>query len=152
MFWRSIPAASGVLARPDDDVPPPRPPRPPRPPSQQTSPSPSAPPPAGDVSGQEQQSLKKFELRTNGRTMRSAVEAVLEEQRHAKPRHMADVVEAAVARDAREKSVKGLRAVLKKRKSVVGLFKRTRTAFDGYSGLVETDFSQLEVLDAVRVV
>lgn len=37
---------------------------------------------------------------------------------------MADVVEAAVARDARGKSGKGLRAVLKKRKSVVGLFKR----------------------------
>ncbi|BGP07817.1 ubiquitin-specific protease doa4 [Rhodotorula toruloides] len=125
MFWRSIPAASGVLARPDDDVPPPRPPRPPRPPSQQTTLSLSAPPPAQRTPEQEQQSLKKFGLGGNSRTMRSAVEAVLEEQRHAKPRHMADVVGAAVARDAREKSGKGLRAVLKKRKSVVGLFKRT---------------------------
>ncbi|BGP31840.1 ubiquitin-specific protease doa4 [Rhodotorula toruloides] len=125
MFWRSIPAASGVLARPDGDVPPPRPPRPPRPPSQQTIPSPSAPPPARSISEQEQQSLKKFDQRLNVRTTRSAVEAVLEEQRHAKPRHMADVVEAAVARDARERSGKGLRAMLKKRKSVVGLFKRT---------------------------
>lgn len=143
MFWRAIPRATDVLARPDsgdppDAAPPLRPPRP-----NTSADIHHAPARALRDGVLEEHSLTKPTRspsrppsRSSG-ALRRAVEAVIAEERRSTPRHMRDVVHAAVKQDRGERGATGFSGLLKKRKSVVSLFKRHAGAADAQDGPLE---------------
>ncbi|GAA5997886.1 ubiquitin carboxyl-terminal hydrolase [Rhodotorula paludigena] len=143
MFWRTIPRATDVLARPDsgdppDAAPPLRPPRP-----STSADIHEAPTRAVRDGVVEEHSLTK-PIRSPSRppsrssgALRRAVEAVIAEERRSTPRHMRDVVHAAVEQDRGERGATGFSGLLKKRKSVVSLFKRHAGAADAEDGPLE---------------
>ncbi|BGP39766.1 ubiquitin-specific protease doa4 [Rhodotorula kratochvilovae] len=126
MFWRSIPRAVDVLARPDaEDYPRAPPARPYRP----DAPPPSAPRADSDSSDDDDEGVDGGTSRPPSRAgaMRRAVHAVMAEERKRAPERMSDVVEAAMDKERcdKEHARGGLTGLLKKRKSVVGLFKKS---------------------------
>ncbi|GAA6051364.1 hypothetical protein JCM3770_004503 [Rhodotorula araucariae] len=133
MFWRSIPRAVDVLARPDaDNYPhtPPRAARPPRPNAARRTDSASTDRDDQDAhAGPGSTSLPP--LRAGA--MRRAVHAVMAEERRRAPERMSDVVEAAMEQQRSEKELRkgGLTGMLRKRKSVVDLFRKNSGREEG---------------------
>ncbi|GAA5909250.1 hypothetical protein JCM8208_005624 [Rhodotorula glutinis] len=128
MFWRSIPRATDVLARPDNDNLPPRPPRPARPPRPNEL---VARPAERDGSASEDDDLPPTSraaarpVRSSSRpaTFRQAVQEVIDDERarHHPHETMGDVVLAAMGQ---EDPKGGLARLVARRKSVVGLFRK----------------------------
>ncbi|GAA5970955.1 hypothetical protein JCM11641_004521 [Rhodosporidiobolus odoratus] len=131
MFWRSIPRATDVLARPE------APPLPPLPTeqhsiskaSQRSAPPPSAPPPQADSDQDEPppppRPRPRSRLSFSGRNaLKKAVQEVIADERMKHPHHMSDVVLDLIEHEKQKpKAGKGLPAMIKRRRSVGELLK-----------------------------
>jgi len=125
MFWRSIPRATDVLARPDNDNPPPRAPRPARPPRtgqpalehEGRVSEDERPPPTSRAGPRPARSYSRPS------TFRQAVQEVIDDERarHHPHETMGDVVLAVMRQEDRKG---GLARLVARRKSVVGLFRK----------------------------